>query len=58
MAIDREDPEEQQARLNWMIDEFQEARRRRLVKVGDGDLESHTDTDVKATVRTDPASSS
>ena len=32
MAIDRDDREERQARLEWMINEFQEARRRRFVR--------------------------
>lgn len=34
MAIDRSDSEERQTRLQGMIDEFEEARRRRLVKAG------------------------
>ena len=31
MPIDRDDRDERQARLDWMIDEFQDARRRWLV---------------------------
>jgi hypothetical protein len=50
MAIDRDDREERQARLDWMINEFQEARRRRLVKPSDGTVEPHTETETKAVV--------
>ena len=34
MAIDRTDSEERQARLDAMVEEFQAARQRRLVKTG------------------------
>jgi len=34
MAIDRNDSEERQARLDKMIEEFRAAQQRRLVKVG------------------------
>ena len=34
MAIDRNDTEERQARLDWMIEEFRAAQKRRLIKVG------------------------
>jgi hypothetical protein len=48
MGIDRDDREEPKARLEWMIREFQDARRRRLVKVSERAVESHTDTDANA----------
>lgn len=34
MAIDRDDRDERQARIEWMMNEFEEARRRQLVKRG------------------------
>ena len=34
MAVDRNDSEERQARLDAMVEEFQAARQRRLVKTG------------------------
>ena len=34
MAIDRNDSEERQARLDKMIEEFRAAQKRRLLKVG------------------------
>jgi deoxyribose-phosphate aldolase len=43
MDIDRDDREhdrEQRARLEWMIKEFEEARRRRLVKTSTGTVKS------------------
>ena len=48
MGIDRDDREEPKARLEWMIREFQDARRRRLVKVSERAVESPTDTDANA----------
>jgi hypothetical protein len=41
MAIDRDDREERQARLDRMVTEFQEARRRRLAQASGGPVESH-----------------
>ena len=40
MSIDREDCDERQARLDWMIDEFRKAQSRRLVKANDKAVES------------------
>ena len=34
MAIDRNDSEERQARLDWMTEEFRAAQQRRIVKAG------------------------
>ena len=42
MSIERDD---RQARLEWMIDEFQQARRRRLVTVEVTPVESRVETD-------------
>jgi hypothetical protein len=42
MSIERDD---RQARLEWMIDEFQEARRRRLIIVEVTPVESRVETD-------------
>ena len=54
MDTDAAAREEQRARLAWMINEFEEARRRRLVKPGgrlvkpgDGVVESGTEADTK-----------
>ena len=42
MDIDGDDPDQHRARLAWMINEFEEARRRRLVKPGAAVVESDT----------------
>ena len=42
MSIERDD---RQTRLEWMIDEFQQARRRRLVTVEVEPVESHVEAD-------------
>lgn len=42
-----DDRDQQRARLAWMINEFEEARRRRLVKPGHGVVESGTQADTK-----------
>lgn len=55
-GIDRDDRDERQARLELMIREFQDARRRRLVRIGERPVESHTETETKA-VLTGPAPS-
>lgn len=34
MAVDRNDSEERQARLDWMMEEFRAAQQRRVVKAG------------------------
>jgi hypothetical protein len=46
MTIDRDDREERQARLDRMINEFQEARRRRLAQASGGAVKSHTKTEA------------
>ena len=51
MDTDGDDPERQRARLAWMINEFEEARRRRLVKPGDGVVESGTTAAKDAPVK-------
>jgi hypothetical protein len=50
MSIDRDDCEERQARLDWMIDEFRKARSRRLVKADNKAVESQVESDRKAAV--------
>jgi hypothetical protein len=50
MSIDREDCDERQARLNWMIDEFRKAQTRRLIKANDKAVESEVESDNKAAV--------
>ena len=47
MDTDRDDRDQQRARREWMIKEFEEARRRRLVKPRGGVVESGTTTDTK-----------
>jgi hypothetical protein len=47
MGVDRDDGDDRRARLEWMINEFEEARRRRLVKADDRVVESDADTDMK-----------
>ncbi len=42
MSIERDD---RQARLEWMIDEFQQARRRRLITIEVTPVESRVETD-------------
>jgi len=46
MDIDHHD-RERRARLEWMINEFQEARRRRLLKTGDKAVKSSTTSGTK-----------
>jgi hypothetical protein len=48
MSIDREDCDQRQARLDWMIDEFRKAQSRRLVKANDKAVESQVESDRKA----------
>ena len=48
--IDREDYDERQARLDWMIDEFRTAQARRLKKANDASAESQEASDRKAAV--------
>ena len=50
MVIDRDDSEERQARLDWMIDEFRKAQARRLKKATDKAVESQVASDGKAAV--------
>jgi hypothetical protein len=50
MNIDREDCDERQARLDWMIDEFRKAQSRRLAKANDKAVESQVKSDRKAVV--------
>jgi len=47
MTIDRDD---RQARLEWMIDEFQQARRRWLVKRDVRAVESQMDADTDGAI--------
>ena len=56
MSIDRDDCNERQARLDWMIDEFRKAQTRRLMKADDKAAKSQVESDKKATV-TQPATS-
>jgi hypothetical protein len=46
MTIERHDRDERQARLEWMLDEFQQARQRRLVKTGVRPVEPQADKDT------------
>jgi len=46
MDIDHHD-RERRARHEWMINEFQEARRRRLLKTGDKAVKSSTTSGTK-----------
>jgi hypothetical protein len=48
MSIDRDDCDERQARLDWMINEFRTAQTRRLMKRNDTVVESKPDTSTKA----------
>ena len=48
MSIDRDDCDERQARLDWMIDEFRKAQSRRLMKANDKAVESQRESDKKA----------
>lgn len=45
----RDDCEERQVRLDWMIDEFEEARRRRLAQASGGPVESQLQIDATTT---------
>ena len=47
MAIDRDDRDERQARVEWMIREFQDAGRRRLVRVSERAVEPQLETDAE-----------
>lgn len=47
MGIDRDEREERQARLDWMISEFQKARVRRLPKATEQSVD-HTHSNTKA----------
>jgi hypothetical protein len=46
MSTERDDPKSRQTRLEWMINEFQEAQRRRLVKANDGPIEPRKEGDT------------
>jgi len=46
MTIERHDRDERQARLERMLDEFQKARQRRLVKTGVRPVEPQVDNDT------------
>ena len=46
MSIDRDDSDERQAKLDWMINEFRAAQTRRLVKRNDNVVESKLDTNT------------
>ena len=50
MSIDRDDCDERQARLDWMIDEFRKAQMRRLIKANDRSVEPQGEPDGKAAV--------
>jgi hypothetical protein len=50
MSIDRDDCDERQARLDWMIDEFRKAQARRLLRANDKAVESQVATNKKAAV--------
>jgi hypothetical protein len=52
MNIDREDCDERQTRLDWMIDEFRKAQTRRLVKANDRAVESQVASDEKTAATT------
>jgi hypothetical protein len=48
MSIDREDGDERQERLDWMIDEFRKAQTRRLQEANDKAVKSQMASDRKA----------
>jgi len=48
MPIECDDPDERQARLEWMRNEFQHARQRRLVKTDVRTVESEARADTNA----------
>ena len=48
MSIDRENGDERQSRLDWMIEEFRTAQTRRLMKANDKAVESQAASDRKA----------
>ena len=54
MAIDRNDSEERQARLDKMIEEFRAAQQRRLVKAGIA-LWNHTEAAHQSMACVEPA---
>jgi hypothetical protein len=56
MSIDREDCDERQARLDWMIEEFRQAQTRRLMKGPEKGEESQVES-AKKVVVTGPAAS-
>jgi hypothetical protein len=45
---DREEGDAGETRLEWMLREFQDARRRRLVKTSERAVESQTETETTA----------
>jgi hypothetical protein len=47
MSIDRDDGDERQARLDWMINEFREAQTRRSLKRHDQAVDSQLDANTK-----------
>jgi hypothetical protein len=54
MSIEREDGDERQARLDWMIEEFRKAQRRRRVKANDIAVEPPNESDSTAPVPGQP----
>jgi hypothetical protein len=50
MSIDREDCDERQARLDWMMEEFRKAQSRRLARAYDKAVESQVESDRNAPV--------
>ena len=56
MGIERDDSDERQARLDWMIEEFRKAQARRLKKANDKAVESQVASARKAAVtRSEPS---
>lgn len=47
MGIDRDDRDERQTRLDWMIDEFRRAQARRVGRVKDTVLDARPDADTQ-----------
>ena len=54
MSIDREDGDERQARLDWMIEEFRKAQMRRQGKGNDRAVEPPSESEVTAPVTGQP----
>jgi hypothetical protein len=50
MSIEREDCDERQTRLDWMIDEFRKAQTRRRTKAHDRSVQLQAESDSKAAV--------